>query len=111
MHRLVLHLPPRLPSVDHVNGDGLDNRRSNLRTASFAGNAHNRGLSSNNRSGFKGVGFESKTGRAVAYIKLGYRTRRLGTFDTPRDAALAYDEAALRLHGEYARTNAGLGLV
>ena len=89
--------------VDHVNGDGLDNRRSNLRPADDSKNAMNRAVSSANTSGFKGVSRNHL--RWSAQIKLDGRQIHLGTFDTTQEAALAYDEAALRLFAEFARVN------
>jgi len=89
--------------VDHANGDGLDNRRSNLRPADASKNAMNKRTYRNNTSGYKGV---SRSGpKWQAYIQMDGRQIRLGTFDTPQEAARAYDEAALALFGEFARPN------
>lgn len=90
--------------VDHVNGDGLDNRRSNLRQATPAQNACNRGLSSNNTSGFKGV-YRSRGGRWLAQIQFKKKLTFLGSHETREEAARAYDAAARELHGEFARLN------
>jgi hypothetical protein len=89
--------------VDHRNGDGLDNRRANLRPASVSENAMNRGLAANNTSGFKGV--SRKRNRWQAAIKLDGNTRYLGMFATPEEAARAYDAAAREFFGEFARLN------
>jgi len=89
--------------VDHIDGNGLDNRRSNLRPADDSQNQMNRGAPSNNTSGFKGVGRERLGWRARIHI--GGRSIYLGYFDTPIDAARAYDEAALHHYAEFARTN------
>jgi hypothetical protein len=88
--------------VDHANGNGLDNRRENLRLADASLNAMNRGLPSNNTSGYKGV---TRNGnRWIAQIHPG-RHLHLGTFATPQEAARAYDAAAIHHFGEFARPN------
>jgi hypothetical protein len=92
------------PLVDHINGDGLDNRRVNLREATRAENNRNRGLNRNNRSGYKGVA-PTKSGRWSARIKAHGTDRSLGTFATAEAAARAYDDAARELFGEFARPN------
>lgn len=89
--------------VDHINGDGLDNRRQNLRPADDSKNSMNRGMRSDNTSGFKGV--VRRGSRWMARIKLHDRRTYLGTFATPQEAAHAYDAAALVLFGEFARPN------
>lgn len=105
MHRFLLLLNDRSVVADHINGDGLDNRRANLRVASRFENMQNRRLPSHNSSGFKGVAFCPATGRWRAEIYAYGKRHRLGRFDTPELAAAAYDDAARRLHGEFARTN------
>lgn len=106
MHREVVGAGPGV-IVDHINGDRLDNRKSNLRIASTFINARNRRLNSNNKSGAKGVR-RSKQGRWVAEIKAENQTTYLGTFATVQEAADAYDAAAIVRHGEAASTNAML---
>lgn len=110
LHRLILDAPVGT-EVDHRNGDRLDNRRENLRLASRAQNASNRGLSVANRSGFKGVRWHRGTGRWEARIKVDGRDRYLGLHNDPRVAARVYDTAALEAFGPFAVTNASLGLV
>lgn len=102
MHRAILGLDGELEG-DHVNGDGLDNRRSNLRAATRNENQRNRRRQSNNRSGYKGV--IAWRGRWVAVVKLPDRQVRFGPFDDPREAALAYDANARELFGEFAQLN------
>ena len=87
--------------VDHINGNGLDNRKANLRIASATENGRNRRRHSNNTSGFKGV--KKDKGRWVANIGGSKNRIRLGSFETPEEAHAAYCEAANRLHGEFAR--------
>lgn len=89
--------------VDHRNGDGLDNRRENLREATAQQNSANRQRNLNNASGFKGVGLDGRRWRAR--IQVAGSPRHLGFFDTPEEAAKAYDDAALDLFGEFARPN------
>lgn len=91
--------------VDHRNGNGLDNRRGNLRCATHAENMQNVGIRVDNRSGYKGVCFDKRCGRWMAYINANRRRRYLGYFPSAELAAHAYDEAARDLHGEFARPN------
>lgn len=91
--------------VDHVNGDGLDNRRANLRPATHAQNMRNARRRSDNTSGYKGVTWERRRGRWCASIHHDRHRKHLGYFPTAHLAACAYDVAALSLHGEYARLN------
>lgn len=90
--------------IDHRNGDGLDNRRDNIRVSSRAQNAWNQGLSRNNTSGFKGVDLHSQSLRWQARIRWHGKHHFLGFFDSPEEAHNAYCKAAERLHGEFART-------
>lgn len=88
--------------IDHRNLNGLDNRRENLRPATFGQNrANRRGWS---RTGYKGVR-QRPSGRWQAEIRADGHKRYLGTFDTPEEAAAAYSTAAMTIWGEYARTN------
>lgn len=94
-----------LPFVDHVNRDGLDNRRANLRPATKSQNAMNARIRSDNTSGFKGVTLTRSTRRWRALIVVDGRREHLGYFDDAAEAARAYDRAALDLFGEFARLN------
>ena len=89
--------------VDHVNGDGLDNRRTNLRPADHSLNGANRRLGSNNTSGYKGVSRHKTRWQAVLRAK-GQRYY-LGSYATAEQAARAYDAAAAEHFGPYARLN------
>lgn len=88
---------------DHINGDGADNRRSNLRLATHAENMKNRKVNKNSRTGFKGVRPHRNKFRATIVVD-GQRIN-LGIYDTPELAAKAYDEAAIFHHGRFAKTN------
>lgn len=107
MHRLVLGAAVG-ERVDHVNGDGLDNRRANLRLATAAQNQRNSGSRAGS-SRFKGVywhvGPGGRTPRWRAMIRIDGRRKSLGYFAFEEDAAHAYDEAALEHHGEFAQLN------
>jgi hypothetical protein len=103
MHRFILGVAAGV-QVDHHNGDGLINVRSNLRIASNSQNQHNQRIRRDNTSGYKGV-HRRKSGRWQAQLKGQGVYHYLGIFDSPADAARAYDNAA-RLHfGEFARLN------
>lgn len=105
LHSLVLGPLEEGKVADHENLDGLDNRRKNLRPATRGQNNMNRTKRKDNTSGYKGVYFCNQAGRWRAEISAGRQRRKLGRFDTPVKAALAYDRAAIRLHGDFARTN------
>lgn len=90
--------------TDHVNGDGLDNRRSNLRRATHGQNMANKVRYRNNTSGFKGVS-RRQNGRWFAQIQCQGNHRHLGYFATAEEAARAYDAAAVEAFGEFARLN------
>jgi hypothetical protein len=102
MHRTINETPDEL-FTDHINGDGLDNQRKNLRCCSKSQNGANRGGPKNNTSGFKGVVLIK--GKWVALIHRNKKVFYLGVFATPEEAAKAYDEGAKKLHGEFARLN------
>ena len=91
--------------VDHINGNTKDNRRCNLRIASRRENQGNMRLPTHNTSGFKGVSFRKDRGKYRAYISINNRIKHLGYYDTPEDAARAYDEAARFYFAEFACVN------
>lgn len=87
--------------VDHVNGQGLDNRWTNLREATKTENAWNTGIRSNNTSGFKGVSWSKDRQKWVATITVNGKFRRIGRFDTIEEARAAYDAESAKQHGEF----------
>ena len=87
--------------VDHINENKRDNRRCNLRMATHAENMRNKGVQSNNKTGYKGVSIHNGTGKYIAMIGLNRKQIYLGLYETAEDAHKAYCEAARRLHGEF----------
>ena len=100
MHRILLSPSPDT-IVDHINRDGLDNRRANLRIASPSQNAAN-GPPRNGRR-YRGTVKQGIKWRAEICVL--YKHCRLGTFDTEEQAARAYDDAAKKFFGEFAYLN------
>jgi AP2 domain/HNH endonuclease len=103
LHREIVGAQPN-ETVDHKNGDGLDCRRRNLRRCTNAQNMQNmrrgRGISS-----FKGVGWFRRDSKWRAYIVQDAQQIHLGYFDHEEDAARAYDSAAIKLFGQFAKVN------
>jgi hypothetical protein len=102
MHRVLMGDPPGM-EIDHIDSDGLNNMRSNLRVATHAENQRNSRISPKNSSGFKGVSWHKKNRRWHAQISVDGKKLHLGYFDTPEEAHAAYVAASERLHGEFAR--------
>lgn len=102
MHRVIMNAPDG-EEVDHRDGSGLNNQKSNLRLASIQENRRNR--KGHNRTGYTGVTPSKNGERFKARIKHEGVTHLLGTHDTPEDAARAYNEAAIEYFGEFAKLN------
>ena len=103
-HRLAwLYMTGSFPTqeIDHTNGDGADNRFSNLREASRTENNRNTKVRKNNTSGFKRVS-KNRHGKWVSHIHVEGRQHYLGSFDTPEAAHEAYCMAAKAFYGEFA---------
>lgn len=101
MHRLIANAPVGM-DVDHKDHDGLNNTKGNLRVCTRAQNLRNRKMSKSN-SGYIGVHKEGDGYRAT--IAVSGKTHYVGYFHSAEEAAKARDEAARKLHGEFARTN------
>ena len=96
MHREILEAPEG-SEVDHINGNGLDNRRSNLRFATRQQGQANRRVFNNSQSGYKGVHFDKQMGKWKMVFSV--------HFDSAEEAAKMYDDLARIVFGEYAKTN------
>lgn len=91
--------------ADHIDGNGLNNTRANLRLATTSQNGCNRGAQANNKSGYKGVAWHKQRKKWRANIRVGGKQVHLGYFATPEEAALVYNKAAREYFGEFARLN------
>lgn len=105
MHRFIMQ-PASKVQIDHINGDKLDNRFSNLRIASCQENAFNRKKPRVNcTSKYKGVLKRKNSNNWIARIKFNNKGIHLGSFSNEADAAKAYNAAARQYFGEFARCN------
>lgn len=97
--------PPKGMIVDHINGDRFNNTRKNLRICTNLQNTRNCKLSVRNSSGYKGVHWHIRHKKWIARITVNYHKINLGDFKNPKEAAQAYNEAAIKYFGEFARLN------
>jgi len=103
LHRELLATPSGLVT-DHVNGDRLDNRRSNLRAATVSQNNAN-SRDRKRKSKYRGVYWHARAAKWCAQISVGGQVKHLGLFKNPEAAAAAYDEAARKTWADFARVN------
>jgi hypothetical protein len=109
LHRLILNATKGV-KVDHISGNGLDNRRCNLRPVTPSQNNMNRVKSTiiNGRtctSVYKGVSWNKPINKWIVHIKINGKARHVGCFTSEIDAAKAYNEEAKKVFGEYAKLN------
>ena len=106
MHREILN-PPKNRSVDHIDGNSLNNQKYNLRVCKHGENLRNQKKQKNTSSKYKGVCWFKRDSKWVSKIKVNQKTINLGRFDADKEieAAKAYDAAALKHFGEFANLN------
>jgi hypothetical protein len=96
---------PNGMEIDHADTNSFNNSRDNLRLCPHSFNTKNRSKSQNCSSQYKGVSLDKRNGTWLAYIKVNYNQISLGRFNTEEEAALVYNEAALKYFGEFAKLN------
>lgn len=109
LHRIIIEVPCGL-QVDHINGNKLDNRKSNLRIVNSKQNIRNR-PASYGTSPYKGVSYFPTVKKWRAQIRADGARKHIGLFATQEEAASAYNKFASELHGEYAHLNTIDGVI
>ncbi len=104
LHRFIMNAPKDM-QVDHVSGNGLDNRRVNLRNCTNSDNQKNREKNKNNTTGYKGVTLNKRLRKFIPQITVNGENLYLGCYMTAKEAALAYNIAAKKYFGKFARLN------
>lgn len=105
MHRIILDVKDPRVLVHHIDGNGLNNQKSNLRLCTPSQNCHNSKLRHDSSTGFKGVCFQKTSKKFISHIKINHKKIHIGLFNTAIEAARARDLKAKELHGEFARLN------
>jgi hypothetical protein len=104
LHRFIIDASNDV-EIDHRDSDGLNNCRNNLRVCSHIQNTRNSRRRSDNTSGFKGVHYDTNRKRWIAQVQINGRRSHIGAYRTREEAARAYDLAAVKYFGEFARLN------
>ena len=104
MHE-VINQTPKGFETDHIDRNKLNNYDGNLKTATHQQNQMNRNSNKNSTSKYKGVCWAKYVDKWVAQIKVNGKQKRIGSFEIEKDAAQAYDKAALKYRGDFAVLN------
>lgn len=105
MHRQIMKAPAGFV-IDHINYNGLDNRKANLRLANHSQNVcHRRKLNKSSYSRYKGIYFDKRIRKWCAQIGVNRKFKQIGYFKDELEAAKAYDKAAQKYHGDFASLN------
>ena len=104
MHRFIMNVPLNM-TVDHINRNTLDNRKINLRICTMAENLRNKNIYKNNTSKYKGVYYHKIVKKWLVRISVNNKRIHIGYFLNPIEGAKAYNEAAIKYHGEFANLN------
>lgn len=105
LHRHILGICDGDVIIDHIDGNPLNNQRSNLRTCNRKQNSQNSARYSSNKTGYKGVYFDKQMKKFRARIVIDGKSKHIGLYNTVEEAGKAYDAEALKAFGEFARTN------
>ena len=104
MHRVINKTPIGV-YTDHINRNGLDNRKCNLRDCSMSENSVNKRTRTKASSVYRGVSFSKRYNKFMSVITFERKRIYIGLFDKEIDAALAYNKSALKYHGRFAVLN------
>lgn len=105
MHRLLLKLIDPNIKGDHKDRNGLNNQKYNLRTCSVGENNRNRTSAKGSSSMYLGVFWRVRDKKWIAAIRSNKKTKHIGQFNSEKDAAIAYNNFAIKLHGQFANIN------
>jgi hypothetical protein len=102
MHRVILNTPENM-ETDHVDGDGLNNQKNNLRACTHSENQSNKSKYVNNTTGYKGLSWCERNKKWLVRISVNKKRFYLGHFKSKKEASEVYNIACLKKHGKFAK--------